>query len=470
MTPLDDQTTAAPSRELLIAAGLPEDELAAWLASSPQVRGGLDDDRAPFSDFWVGGAGLRVRLPEKPSRNEAEQAAADAIHRLERQAREMFLQRHASALYGRLTDNRAKFLRVDLLVEAASDLVPGLTPDRVSLADEHRRPLRDKDGLEKDHGLLLAHVLADPSAGTHLCHAMLLPKEESLERLGEFQATGVADLGGAHVERRGKAAIVEMRNPRYLNALDGTTLPAIETAVDLAILDRETEIAVLRGGLIDHRKYAGERIFSAGINLTHLYRGRIPFLFYFHHLMGFEHKMFRGLARPDATPDDVNGATREKSWIAAVDKFAIGGGCQHLLVMDHVLAASDAYLTLPARKEGIIPGAANLRLPRLVGSRMARQAILYERRFECDSPEGRLFCDEIVPADAMDAAVDRVIEASTTSGLVSIVANRRQLRIGEEPLDVFRRYMAQHAREQADCHFSQGLISNLERYWSARER
>ena len=98
----------------------------------------------------------------------------------------------------------------------------------------------------------------------------------------------------------------------------------------------------------------------------------------------------------------MNGRGIEKLWIAAVDTFAIGGHCQALLCMDYVLAASDAFLTLPARKEGIIPGFANLRLPRFVGDRIARQAILYERRLKCDSPEGRLICDEIASADEME--------------------------------------------------------------------
>jgi len=87
--------------------------------------------------------------------------------------------------------------------------------------------------------------------------------------------------------------------------------------------------------------------------------------------------------------------------------------------MDYVLAERGAFLTLPARKEGIIPGAANMRLPRFTGDRIARQAIQYERRLDCDSPEGRLICDEIVPAGEMDAALDRVVEGLTNSGVVS---------------------------------------------------
>jgi thioesterase DpgC len=136
--------------------------------------------------------------------------------------------------------------------------------------------------------------------------------------------------------------------------------------------------------------------------------------------------------------------------------------------MDYTLAAQDAYLTLPARKEGIIPGAANLRLPRFVGDRIARQAILAERRIECSSPEGRMICDDIVPSSKMDGAIASMVEKLTSSGVVSAAGNRRAFRAGEEPLDTFRRYMAIYAREQAGCHFSPALIANLERNWKNR--
>src|SRR5439155_821312 len=160
----------------------------------------------------------------------------------------------------------------------------------------------------------------------------------------------------------------------------------------------------------------------------------------------------------------------QKPWIAAVESFAIGGHCQVLLVMDYVLAERSAFLTLPARKEGIIPGAANMRLPRFTGDRIARQAIQYERRLDCDSPEGRLICDEIVPTGGMDAAIERVVSGLTNSGVVSAASNRRAFRITQEPLDTFRSYFAVYAREQAYCHFSPALIVNLERYWNAQDR
>ena len=125
---------------------------------------------------------------------------------------------------------------------------------------------------------------------------------------------------------------------------------------------------------------------------------------------------------------------------------------------------------MPARKEGIIPGAANMRLPRFTGDRIARQLIQYERRLECDSAEGRMICDEIVEAGGMDAAIERVVGGLTSSGVVSAASNRRAFRITQEPLDMFREYFAVYAREQAYCHFSPALIGNLERYWNAASR
>ena len=206
---------------------------------------------------------------------------------------------------------------------------------------------------------------------------MLLPRRETAAHLATFDAEGRLDLGKVSVERRGKAAIVTAKNERFLNAEDNTTIDAMEIAVDVAILDVKTDIAVLRGGAVEHPKYRGRRLFGAGINLTQLYRGQIPFLWFLKRDLGFVHKFFRGVAWPDAVPDDVHGTAHEKPWIAALDGFAIGGHCQILLTMDYVLAADDAFMTLPARKEGIIPGAANLRMPRFTGDRITRQAIQY---------------------------------------------------------------------------------------------
>ena len=84
--------------------------------------------------------------------------------------------------------------------------------------------------------------------------------------------------------------------------------------------------------------------------------------------------------------------------------------------------------------------------------------------------DGRLICDEVVPAGGMDQALARVVTSLTDAGAASTVGNRRALRIGAEPLDLFRRYCAAYARDQAYCCFSPALIANLERNWDAHNR
>ena len=454
----------------LALAGLPRGAAAAWLEGEYTLTGDYREDVEQASQRWRIGAGLLALLPPKQARSDEQAAAAAAILELERESRRMFLDRHVETLYRRLTDNLSKFKRVDELVRDAATAVPGLVPDDMQLAWENTLQQQYKDGLEIDQGLFLSHVLSEAACGMHLCHAMLLPREDAAECSRHFRQRDKLEFEGATLERRGRAALVTMRNPRFLNAEDETTLDGFEMAVDVATIDPETDIAMLRGDIVQHAKYRGQRLFSAGINLTHLYNGKISYIWYIKRDMGVVNKLFRGVAHPKISPDELAGGTTEKPWIGVVEGFAIGGGCQLLLALDYVLAASDAYMTLPARKEGIIPGAANLRLWRFTGDRIARQAILYGRRLDCDTPEGRLICDEIAPPEKVDAALDRAADVFTSSGVVSAAGNRRAIRIGQEPLDLFRRYMAVYAREQALCHFSPALIANLERNWNAKNR
>jgi (3,5-dihydroxyphenyl)acetyl-CoA 1,2-dioxygenase len=367
-------------------------------------------------------------------------------------------------LYDELTDNCTKPVRLDDLLYEAAERVPGLAPTRAQVEEERTRKLSEKAGVELNQGLLTAEFLADPRTGRHLVESMLRPTALAHQHLDELRTKGSVDLGVARVTRHGRAGVLELCNPRHLNAEDGTTLPGTEAAVDLVLLDPDIEVGVFRGGVVDHPRYAGQRPFGAGINLTHLYHGRIDFLFYLIRDMGYVNKIYRGIGPGPDSP------ATEKMWIAGVEQFAIGGACQLLHVMDHVIAVRGVRLYLPARKEGIIPGASNLRLWRSVGERAARQAILSGREWVAGEPDADLICDEIVEAGQMDAAIDARITALTSSGLINASANRAAMRVGQEPLDLFREYMSTYAYEQAYCHLSPALVRNLEENWNADRR
>jgi (3,5-dihydroxyphenyl)acetyl-CoA 1,2-dioxygenase len=455
---------------VLKAAGLPSAEVAAWRAGTPEQAASFEAAAAATCAHLARGEELLGRLPARRDRSEVQTESAAVIGTVLDAERSRFLRAHGEALYAALTDDLRRAVRDEELVYAAADRFPGLVPTRAEMAAERARPLAEKEGIEIAQGLFFSFVLASPRCGAHLVWSMLRPTEAALARLDDFRATGVAELGGARVERRGRAAYLEIRNDRHLNAEDCDTLPATEVAVDLTLLDPDVEVGVIRGAVVSHPRYAGQRVFGAGLNLTHLYRGRIDYLFFVTRDLGYVNKLFRGLSADEHLPGEPE-QTTEKLWVAAVETFAIGGACQILHTVDHVIATRGARLYLPARKEGILPGASNLRLARSVGDRLARQAILSGLEFEAGTPLGDLLCDEVISSsEEMDAAIARRVEALTSSGLVNAAGNRRALRVGAEPLEVFRQYMATFCREQAYCHLSPALVQNLERHWNAHER
>ncbi len=426
------------------------------------------DGRKARAIYGAGGA-LLAALPPRPKRDAAQAVAAETVKAVLRGARNAFARTYVDLLYSRVTGGSRRFVRAEELVYAVADLCPGLCPTRREVEAELQLTQAEKDGVEIPQSDFLSHVFAHKPSGDHLVHAMLRPLPRSVELLARFRREGRLDLGTAHVERRGALGCVLFNNLRYLNAEDDGTVIPLETAADLVLLDPEVQMGLLRGNPVDHPKYRGRRIFSAGLNLTHLYHGKLSLMFYLTRDLGFVNKLYRGLAGDAYDPDGPE-ATLEKPWIGALEAFAIGGGCQILLVLDYVIAEEGAYFNLPARKEGIIPGVAPLRMPRFLGERASQHGILFDKTFPVHSPEARGLVNEVVPPGQMDAAIQRAADLAAGAGVISAGANRKAIRVGQEPRDLFRRYMALYCREQADCHFSPSLIANLERNWDAKNR
>jgi (3,5-dihydroxyphenyl)acetyl-CoA 1,2-dioxygenase len=434
-------------------------------------RSSLAVDAAAAAKYFETSAAALKSLGAPSARSDNAKKDAQQIKLRWRDAHEKFLRRHVGKIYDTITGNRSKMLRVCELLYAVADQFPGLLPTRQGIhAERALKQQSAKEGYEIDQGLFISHVLADPDRGLHLIHAVLKPKREALERLAEFQKSGVVDLGEARVERGGKVGHVTLTNPSFLNAEGDRTAADLETAVDLALLDDRIEVCVLRGGPVHHPKYSGRRIFNSGINLTHLYYGQIALAdFMLERELGLLNKIYRGHWRSDSYSEQFEDYV-EKPWLAAVESHAIGGGCQLLCVMDRVIATHGSYFNLPASKEGFIPGSAPLRLPRLVGIQLARQGIFFERKFMADTPEGQMICDEAVSFEEMDKAIEANTTQMMRAGVTSTASNRKALRVGQEPLSVYRRFMATYSRQQALCLYDPKLIENLEHSWKPSSR
>lgn len=399
-------------------------------------------------------------LPPVAKRDPSQHAVATRAHRSARVARDEFLRAHADDVYDELTDQRRTRVRVTPLLLTAANRFPGLAPTSARLFAENGLLQRQKEGWEIDQGIVLRALLSSPLAGRHLIDTMLTPDDRSRALLDEFRKTGRLELSKVTVERVAQAAHLTVHNVGCLNAEDNDLVNEMGVAVDLALLDPEVKVGVLRGGVMTHPRHAGRRIFSAGINLSHLHQGRISYTdFLIRRELGYIHKIYRGILADDpaaAWPHRY----LEKPWLAVVDGFAIGGGAQLLLVFDHVIAAADAYFSLPAAQEGIVPGAGNLRLNRMTGGRLARRILLGGCKVRATAREGRLLFDEIVEPEGMDAAVTAAIERLASPAVAS---NRRMLHVAEESFDPFRLYMADFALEQAMRLFSPDVLAKAAR-------
>jgi len=422
----------------------------------------LDSDALALAEMVSGPLRVMATLPARPDRDADQDRAAHRALATIRTARQSFMSRHAAAVYARLTDDHTRHLRLPDLLQAAATMFPGLVPTREQMAAERGQIQSDKDGYEIDQGIFFAAVLGSPVAGRHLIDAMLCPTPRAVELDARFAATGRIELGSVLVDRRGHAAHVTFCNAHSLNAEDDQLIADLETAIDLALLDDQVRVGVLRGAEVEHAKYRGRRVFSAGVNLKDLRNGDISFVeFLLGRELGYVNKVMRGLLR-DPHGSSVGDRCVAKPWIAAVDTFAIGGGMQLLLVMDHVIAEEQAYFSLPAAEEGIVPGLANLRITRLVGGRLARRLILGGHRIVATDPEARLVCDEVVAPAAIDEAVDRAV---ARLAVPAASVNRRMLNLAEEPIELYREYLAEFASAQVARSYSVDVLAKVERRW-----
>lgn len=439
-----------------------------WQLLTPATFGLEVNDALYSLQQWLdAGAQLRERMSaEIPP--EKQVGVARRFERAFAEARASFIEVQARPIFDTLTRAGSDPLRIDDFLRRLASNFPQLLPAEHELAAERKRPLSEKLSCELSIGLVCSKLLADPIIGQALARWTRMPRAESLLLVDVFAKTDQLDLKHAHLERRGDAAFIEIRTPQYLNAEDDELNKALEVAADVALLDPRIKICVLRGGLVHHRKYQGKRVFCSGVNLTKLLAGEIPLTFYIERELGLVSKLLRGLHVEPSRDEHGSDREYEKPWIAAVDAHAIGGGLQLLLVCDHVIASDDAFVSVPARSEGFIPGLANLRLPHFVGRRLANELIYRNAKFLVTSDVGGLLVDEVKTPKDMDAAIESAICEMTASGTAGLVSNRRAFCESLEPIEAFCRYMSLFAREQALCMFGTDVVRNLGEMWVRR--
>src|SRR4051794_39431421 len=217
--------------------------------------------------------------------------------------------------------------------------------------------------------------------------------------------------GTVLLDVKGPLATVTLNRPEVLNAANLAFMEDFEAVVGALEAASKVKVVLVRG--------AG-RAFSAGVDLDMSAGGKSP------ELLGFFERQERWRGRLE---------TLDKITIAAVHGYCLGGGLQLAIACDIRVCSSDCKLGLPAVNEGIFPGLAPVRLPRLIGLGPARRLVLSG---EMIGPEESLrlgMVDYVVPserfAEETAAIVQTYLKAPHTASMVSKRLMRRSF---EEPL------------------------------------
>jgi enoyl-CoA hydratase len=177
-----------------------------------------------------------------------------------------------------------------------------------------------------------------------------------------------------HGDGARRTGLVVLDRPKQLNALNDTLMDELGDALLAFDADDTIGCIVLTGG---------ERAFAAGADIGAM----APY--------GFVDAYTKGLiSRNWETMRRVR-----KPVIAAVAGFALGGGCEVVMMCDIVIAADTAKFGQPEIKLGIIPGAGGTqRLPRAVGKAKAMDLVLTGRMMDAAEAERAGLVSRVVPA------------------------------------------------------------------------
>ena len=209
------------------------------------------------------------------------------------------------------------------------------------------------------------------------------------------------DLKFIRYEERGHTAYVTFNRPEVLNALHPPCPLEMDQVWDDFVADRELWVAILTG--------AGERAFSAGNDLkwTAEHRGERP-------------PMSKGGFAGITSRFDIN-----KPIIAAVNGFALGGGCEIALACDIIVAADHARLGLPEPRVGLMAGAGGVhRLPRHIPLKIAMGMILTGKHLTAPEAHRWGLVNEVVPLKDLMAAAERWAAEIMECSPVSIQASK----------------------------------------------
>jgi enoyl-CoA hydratase len=211
------------------------------------------------------------------------------------------------------------------------------------------------------------------------------------------------------IEIAGAVATVTIDRPKALNALDAQTLAELTAAAVALDGDTTVRAVILTGG--------GEKAFVAGADIASMASMEVAAARAFSLAGGALAEAIERSPRP---------------WIAAVNGFALGGGCELALACDFIYASKSAKFGQPEVNLGVIPGfGGTQRLLRRVGLAKAKELVFSGDIVGADEAYRIGLADQVFEAAELMAKSRAMAEKIASKGPLAIAQAKRLMDIGQ---------------------------------------
>lgn len=208
----------------------------------------------------------------------------------------------------------------------------------------------------------------------------------------------------------GHIVTVEMHRPQALNAMNTMMGRELLQCFDNLFWDKQTRVVILTG--------AGEKAFCVGGDLKER-QGMTDEAWREQHVI-FEQAAFRVLRCPHPV-------------IAAVEGFAMGGGCELAILCDFVVASDAAVFAVPEVTRGIFPGIGGTQLlPRIVGAPFAKEMIYTGRRVPATEAKAVGLVNHLVAAGESCVKAIEIAQHISLNGPIAVRQAKKAIAWGAE--------------------------------------
>ena len=209
------------------------------------------------------------------------------------------------------------------------------------------------------------------------------------------------------VEKSGRVATVTLNRPDSLNALNALVMKEIVAVCRDIDNDPEIAVVILTG--------AG-RAFAAGADIKEM-----------------EKLTFSEAYKGDLFAGWEDFARKRKPWIAAVNGFALGGGCEVAMMCDILIASEKAKFGQPEIKLGLLPGmGGSQRLTKAVGKPVAMDMILTGRMIDGAEAHRIGLVSRLFAPDELMAGAQEIAQTIAGYGIPAIIANKEVVDVSQE--------------------------------------